>query len=181
VADFGYKPTLTGERAVLRPLSEDDFGALRAAYDDPEVLRLTGSHAEITDERAREWLRTRNDQTDRLDLAIVDKASGACVGEAVLNEWDPPNRSCSFRILIGPGGRGRGLGTEATRLIVGYGFEQLALHRISLWVYAFNPRARHVYEKAGFVTEGVMRDSLFWDGEWVDAYLMAVLATEWTG
>jgi hypothetical protein len=49
---------------------------------------------------------------------------------------------CNFRILIAPRGRDRGLGSEATRLIVGYGFERLHLHRISLEVYAFNPRAR---------------------------------------
>jgi hypothetical protein len=43
----------------------------------------------------------RNDQSDRLDLAIADRATGACRGEAVLNEWDPGNASCTFRILMG--------------------------------------------------------------------------------
>lgn len=122
---------------------------------DPEVRRLTGSvHDETAkvafsapeeDTLLREWYTTRNDQPDRLDLAVVDRASGACVGEAVLNEWDQQNRSCSFRILLSQAGRGSGLGTGATRLIVGYGFERLGLHRISLEVYSFNPRARRVY------------------------------------
>jgi RimJ/RimL family protein N-acetyltransferase len=53
---------------------------------------------------------------------------------------DKGNRSCNFRTLIGPGGRDRGPGTEALRLIVGYGFERLGLHRISLEAYAFNPQ-----------------------------------------
>lgn len=179
MTDFSYKPTLTGDLVTLRPLDEGDYEALSAAMNDPEVGRLTGSHGEIGEERARQWMRTRKDQTDRLDLAIVDQATGATVGEAVLNLWDPDNQSCSFRILIGPGGQGRGLGTEATRLIVGYGFEELGLHRISLEVYAFNPRARRAYEKAGFVVEGVLRDALLWDGEWVDATVMSILAPEW--
>jgi RimJ/RimL family protein N-acetyltransferase len=71
------------------------------------------------------------------------------------------------------------MGTEATRLIVGYGFEMLRLHRISLEVYAFNPRARRAYEKVGFVAEGVLRDALLWDGERVDATVMSILAPEW--
>jgi RimJ/RimL family protein N-acetyltransferase len=179
VTDFSYKPTLTGSKVVLRPLVEDDYDAMRVAMDDPEVTRLTGSHGEIGEERVREWMRTRKDQTDRLDLAIVDRSSGACVGEAVLNNRHPENQSCGFRILIGPDGRDRGLGTEATRLIVGYGFEELRLHRISLEVYAFNPRARRAYEKVGFVAEGVLRDALYWDGEWVDATVMSILAPEW--
>ena len=54
------------------------------------------------------------------------------------------NQNCSFRIALGPAGRGRGLGTEATRLIVGYGFERLGLYRISLEVYSFNPRGLRV-------------------------------------
>jgi RimJ/RimL family protein N-acetyltransferase len=97
----------------------------------------------------------------------------------VLNQWDAGNRSCNFRTLIGPAGRNRGLGTEAVRLIVGYGFEQLGLHRISLQVYAFNPRARRAYEKAGFVAEGVLREELRYGDEWIDATMMSILAPEW--
>jgi RimJ/RimL family protein N-acetyltransferase len=89
------------------------------------------------------------------------------------------NRSCNFRIALARAGRDRGLGTEALRLIVGHGFEQLGLHRIALEVFAFNPRARRVYEKTGFVVEGVLRDALRYDGAWVDAIVMSILAPEW--
>src|SRR6202453_4775867 len=156
---------------------------------DLDVLRLTGSvHDEAEarravspeEEKARlDWFRTRNDTDDRLDLAVVDRATGGCVGEAVLNQWDPGNESINFRILIGPAGQNRGLGTEATRLIVGYGFEKLGLHRISLEVYAFNPRARRAYEKAGFRVEGVLRQSLRYGDQWIDATVMSILASEW--
>jgi RimJ/RimL family protein N-acetyltransferase len=81
--------------------------------------------------------------------------------------------------MLGPSGQGRGLGTEATRLLLGYAFEHLPLHRIELEVYAFNPRARRAYEKAGFVVEGRRRDALLYDGERVDAIVMSVLRPEW--
>ena len=93
----------------------------------------------------------------RLDLAVTDKVTGECLGEAVLNQWDPGNESCNFRIFIGPKGRGRGLGTEATRLIVGYGFEHLGLHRISLEVYAFNPRARRSLVRLSLSIEWLLK------------------------
>jgi RimJ/RimL family protein N-acetyltransferase len=188
-ADFSVKPTLIGERALLRPIELDqDAAALREMLRDPEALRLTGSTNSPDDmpdwdaaaeARFWDWYSTRNDQVDRLDLAVVDRASDQAVGEAVLNEWDSGNRSCSFRITLGPRGRDRGLGTESVRMIVGYGFEQLRMHRIALEVYSHNPRARHVYEKIGFVTEGVLRDALHWDGEWIDATVMSILASEW--
>jgi RimJ/RimL family protein N-acetyltransferase len=186
---FAVKPTLAGELVLLRPFRAEDLPAMRAVLLDPEGRILTGSvHdgaqaraplAPEEEERARDWLLSRNDQGSRLDLAVTDKATRECVGEAVLNDWDPGNESCNFRIFLGPRGRDRGLGTEATRLIVGYGFESLGLHRISLEVYAFNPRARRAYEKAGFRPEGVLRESLRYDGRWIDATVMSALATEW--
>ncbi|WP_089010722.1 GNAT family N-acetyltransferase [Micromonospora inositola] len=178
---FSVKPTLIGERVLLRPFVDDDVAAFQAVLADPEVARLTGSPpGEGSDPgRLRAWYSSRNAQTDRLDLAVVDRATGACVGEVVLNEWDGPNRSCNFRTLIGPAGRDRGLGTEAVRLVVGYGFERLELHRISLEVFAFNPRARRVYEKVGFVAEGMLRQVLRDGGGWVDATVMSILAPEW--
>ncbi|MER8091342.1 GNAT family protein [Streptomyces sp. NPDC087532] len=188
-ADFSVKPTLVGERVLLRPfLLDQDVPVLRSLLQDPEVSRLTGSSHGLADrepwdeaaeERMRAWYGTRREQADRLDLAVVERATGACVGEAVLNEWDSGNRSCNFRIALAAAGQGRGFGTEAARLIVGYGFEGLGLHRISLGVFAFNPRARRAYEKAGFVVEGVRRDALLYDGAWVDDIVMSILAPEW--
>jgi RimJ/RimL family protein N-acetyltransferase len=185
-ATFAEKPTLTGDLVTLRPFRDVDLGAITEAIRDPEVGRLTGSAhsteeaADVPDEATlRAWYSTRNDQPDRLDLAIIDNGTGSCVGEAVLNEWEEGNESCNFRILIGPAGRDRGLGTEATRLLLGHAFEALGLHRVSLEVYAFNPRGQRAYEKVGFVREGVRRDALRFDGQWVDSILMAVLDHEW--
>ncbi|MCN9243733.1 GNAT family N-acetyltransferase [Streptomyces sp. RY43-2] len=179
--DFLDKPTLSGDRVLLRPVTVDDVPALMPMFQDAETSRLTGSHddGELDEARIRTWYDTRGTQDDRLDLAVVEQTTGNVVGEVVLNEWDPDNESCNFRICLVPGSYGRGLGTEATRLIVGHGFQKLGLHRISLEVYAFNPRARRAYEKAGFVTEGVLRDALLWEGTWVDATVMSILAPEW--
>jgi RimJ/RimL family protein N-acetyltransferase len=187
--DFSVKPTLTGDKVVLRPfLLEQDAPALREMLQDPQAIKLTGGgHApgdvpawdQAAEARFWAWYSTRHQQPDRLDLAVADKVTGRCVGEVVLNDWDPANQSCGFRTLFGPTGRDRGLGTESVRLILAYGFEWLGLHRISLQVYAFNPRARHVYDKVGFVAEGVLRDALRWENTWVDATIMSVLVPEW--
>ena len=96
----------------------------------------------------------------------------------MLNDLDRDNRSIGFRIGLRPAYQGRGLGSEATRLVVDYAFDALDMHRIELEVYAFNPRARHVYERAGFTLEGTKRDALSWDGEWVDAHIMSILVTD---
>ncbi|MGC9538183.1 GNAT family N-acetyltransferase [Streptomyces sp. UG1] len=180
MSDFSVKPVLTGDRALLRPFTEADAAVMKEIIEDPEVIRFTDETSEeFSLERLRSWYGSRSEQPDRLDLAVTDRATGELVGEVVLYEWDPKARSCIFRTLIGPRGRGRGLGTEATRLIVGYGFEQLGLHRIQLEVYGHNHRALRVYEKAGFVVEGVRREADLRGGQWVDWVVMAVLDREW--
>ncbi|WP_394162213.1 GNAT family N-acetyltransferase [Galactobacter valiniphilus] len=180
------KPTLRGKRVLLRPFTEEDIAAMGPILADPEVQILTGSVGSTEeaaaaspelDERTLQWYRSRAEQADRLDLAVIDAETGRCVGEVVLNELSVEDRSCNFRILIGPEGRGRGLGTEATRLTVEHGLAA-GLHRISLTVFTFNPRARRAYEKAGFVYEGTRRDVMEFDGAWLSEDLMSVLSTD---
>jgi RimJ/RimL family protein N-acetyltransferase len=178
--NFSVKPVLTGERAVLRPFTEDDVPVMAEILHDPAVIRLTGSPAEEFDpERLRSWYASRNSQVDRLDLGIVDRASGELVGEAVLNEWDERNRNCSFRILIGPGGRDRGLGTEAVRLICDYAFRIRDLHRLSLETLATNEAMLRAAKAAGFVEEGRQREAAYVLGERVDEILLGLLRSEW--
>jgi RimJ/RimL family protein N-acetyltransferase len=173
------KPTLDGDLVVLRPVQTADAAGLAAIH--AETFRLTGSHHTASLEELEGWYGSRAAHDDRLDLAIIERATGGWAGEVVLNDLEADNLSCGFRILLaGPEYFGRGLGTEATRLVLAHAFETVGLHRIELEVYAFNPRARHVYEKVGFVHEGTKRQALLWAGEWDDAHLMAILAGEWS-
>jgi RimJ/RimL family protein N-acetyltransferase len=175
---FAEKPTLEGELVVLRPVRTADASGLAAV--GAETLRLTGSHGVASLDALEEWYGSRAEHDDRLDLSIVERATGEWAGEVVLNELSVENLSCGFRILlVGPDYYGRGLGTEATRLVLAHAFGTVGLHRIELEVYAFNPRARHVYEKVGFVHEGTKRHALRSAGAWADAHLMAMLADEW--
>jgi RimJ/RimL family protein N-acetyltransferase len=185
---WATKPTLYGERVTLRPYIDTDLPHLVRTVANPDVQRLTGSvytstaasdEGSLTEGQLRTWYATRNEQTDRLDLMIVDRGTNQCVGEVVLNDWNQDNQSCNFRIAIGPDGRDRGLGSEATRMIVDYAFTHLPLYRIELEVYAFNPRAYRVYEKAGFVVEGRRREAFRFDDERIDAIVMSILKPEW--
>ncbi|MEU5382611.1 GNAT family N-acetyltransferase [Kitasatospora cineracea] len=186
---FSDKPTLLGEKVLLRPVRpEEDLPMLRVMLNDPDVLRYTSSSYtpvapewdEAMERRVVGWYTTRNEQPDRLDLIVVDRATGRGVGEVVLNEWDEPNRACNLRIAIGPDGRDRGLGTEAVRLLTDHALRALGLNRVSLSVYAFNARGQRAYEKAGFKVEGVRRQVLRYADEWIDDIDMAALADDWT-
>ncbi len=149
--DFKTKPVIEGKKVILRPFEDKDWEKMLSMLEEPELRRLTGSVANDREANAptdseelakiRKWYESRNQQTDRLDLAIVERGNGELVGEVVFNEFEETTRNVNFRILIGASGRGKGLGTEATALFLQYGFEELGLHKIELEVYSFNPRA----------------------------------------
>jgi RimJ/RimL family protein N-acetyltransferase len=74
---------------------------------------------------------------------------------------------------------GNGYGTAAMRLMLRFAFDELNLQRVSLGVYAYNPRAIRSYEKAGFRREGVVRGDCRRDGQQWDTVFMGVLRDEW--
>ncbi|MFT5195456.1 MAG: RimJ/RimL family protein N-acetyltransferase [Candidatus Promineifilaceae bacterium] len=176
------KPILTGEKVILRPITVADAAGMFASLADEESMRLTGTQGTFTFGQVEAFCEKISKTDDRADYAITlkDDPESSYIGEVVLNEIDDENRSASFRIAMsGSAYFGKGYGSEATRLIIDYGFSTLNLHRIELEVYDFNPRAQHVYEKCGFVKEGVKRDVLFWDGRYQSAIIMSILEDEW--
>lgn len=187
--DFSLKPTLHGEKVILRSFQPEDIEAMLEILSDYEVRKLTGSvctdeeaHAPETQEeieKNRQWYKTRNEQLDRLDLAIVDKTTNKIVGEVVFNEYDDNANKVNFRILIGSNGRNKGFGSEATALFLKYGFDILKFHKIELQVFSFNPRGEHVYIKNGFVLEGILREDFKYEGEYIDYKLYSILSSEY--
>lgn len=67
------KPTIQGEKIILRPFQAEDAQVMEEILQDPEVIKLTGSSADFDSEFLKQWYSTRNEQSNRLDLAIVDR------------------------------------------------------------------------------------------------------------
>jgi RimJ/RimL family protein N-acetyltransferase len=170
--------TLSTPRLRLEPLGIAHLDAVWEGLFDEETLRLTGTRQTFTREAVVRHLESLAARDDRADWAIIELETEGYVGEIVLNELNDDDASMNFRIALNPDHLDRGFGTEATRAVLDHAFDRIGLHRVELDVYSFNPRAQRSYEKAGFRYEGRQRDTMFWDGEWVDSILMAVLSTD---
>jgi RimJ/RimL family protein N-acetyltransferase len=73
----------------------------------------------------------------------------------------------------------KGYGTDAMKVILRFGFEELNLRRVALDTFEYNPRAIRSYEKAGFVHEGRVRGYLYREGQRWDLIFMGLLRQEW--
>jgi len=125
-------------------------------------------------------LDTTLDSKDNFSTGICCSSSGDLIGYAGISDISSVNQSGEYFILIGDIDYwGIGIGTEVTKSISSYGFDQLGLHRIFLTVSELNYGAVKTYENCGYRREGMLRDAAFRDGEFHNKIVMSVLSTEW--
>jgi len=181
---FAYGDALlVGDRVRLRGTRESDLPALAAAMMDP-AIRVTQSHTAtpLSEATARsligEWSASKNGADVGFSVETLTD-DPELVGHVGLFGIGVKDRCGTVGIMLVRAQVGRGYGTDAMRLIVGFGFREVGLHRIQLGVYSFNPRAIAAYRKAGFVEEGRQREAVHHDGRWYDDVQMSILEHEW--
>jgi RimJ/RimL family protein N-acetyltransferase len=180
--DARYVPMLQAERIWLRPLEERDLEAYRLACTDRDTASLAGFPHPKSETNLRRWYEQVSVQhgSDAFYFTVCRTGEDAFIGTAVLWHMDQVNGSAEISMFIGDKELwGHGYGTEALNALVDFGFGELPLERIWLKVYAHNPRAQKTYVKAGFVTEGVMRNARRHRGGFSDSILMSQLRDEW--
>ena len=142
-----------GSLVVLRPLERTDLNDRYLNWlNDPAVTRYTETGIfPSTAEDLENYYRSVTGSRSDVMLAVVDKKSGRHVGNVKLGPIRWVHRAATFGILIGEKESwGKGVGLEATQLMVEYGFFRLNLHRIDLGVFAEHQAAVRCYEKVGF-------------------------------
>jgi RimJ/RimL family protein N-acetyltransferase len=170
---------------------------VRLAMEPPEVLtkafarweqnseyhRLADSDpAQLWSEKKhKEWIEKQMEQdpVQSYRFSIRTLAEDKFIGDVAIR---PNWAHADGMIGIAIGERdywGKGYGTDATRLIVQYGFIELNLQRVTLGVHAYNSRAVRAYEKAGFQIEGVIRGETLREGRRTDGLYMGILRQEW--
>lgn len=172
---------LPGGRIRLRTIAEGDVDAIMGWINDPEITRNFAAFAEpISRDQELAFIRAmRASDADRL-FAIEPIGEAGLIGTAGLHRIYWPARNGRLGLMIGKReAQGRGIGQEAMRLLIAYGFERLDLHKLWLVHYADNQRMRHIAGKLGFVEKGVLRDEYFHAGRWHDMVRHALLAPEW--
>ena len=162
---------LRGERVLLRPGGPEDAEKLIRIRKEPEIARRWGSE-DIEDEVREGFVGT--------DEGFVIEVDGEAVGAIQYGEEeDPMYRHASVDVFLATSHHGRGLGTEAIRLLARHLFEDRGHHRLTIDPAADNAAAIRAYEKAGFRPVGILRGyERGPDGAWHDGLLMDLLREE---
>jgi RimJ/RimL family protein N-acetyltransferase len=170
-------PILKGLCVTLRRPVLGDVSARLAIGRHAEIVRAYGRSFDpaegFTREHAERSIAFLIDQP----YAWVIDAEGF-IGHVRFHNVDGHDQRAAIAIGIeDPARLGRGLGTEALRLALGFGFAA-GLHRVSVRVLASNARAIACYRKCGFIEEGREREAALVEGGWQDDLIMGLLSHE---
>ena len=166
----------------IRPITAQDTGNVVRWRNAPEVRNNFFLRAELTAEQHLNWLHKVVEPGLCRQFIIEAELDGemADIGTVFIKNVDQGNGKGEFGIFIGEfRARGRGYGYQATVEMLKFAFGVMGLHRVYLSVFADNVSAVHVYEKAGFVAEGVLRQDYYTGTAYRDVILMGILEPEW--
>lgn len=167
------RPTLAGERVLLRPLEREDRTRLREILAEPGVARWWNPGG--ADHAVDDWL-------ESLPSSFAIEVDGLIVGSIQFTEEDDPDyRHAGIDLFLDAAHQGQGLGPDAIRTLARHLFDERGHHRLTIDPAASNARGIAAYTRVGFRPVGAMR--LYErgaDGTWHDGLLMDLLRDELT-
>jgi RimJ/RimL family protein N-acetyltransferase len=169
-------PPLTGATVMLRPVSADDHAAVYSACQNAEIQRWTSVPSPYSADAARSYIESSKQawrEGSTATFSILDDGSSEFLGLIDLRLFDDAVAEVGYWVKAEA--RGRGVATEAVRLISRWALDQLGMARVQLGTHPENPASARVATKAGFQREGVLRSLREIKGERVDQVFFSLL------
>ena len=170
---------LNGQRISLRFLTIEDVNDNYLSWlQDDEVMQGIAT-SNYTIDKLIEYVKPRLTNAQVAFFAIIDNETKKHIGNVKIDFHDEKANVSELGLLIGDKDFwGKGIGYEACKLAINYGFEEMKLRKIYLAVYESNPKAKKLYEKLGFKIEGILRKHVYANGGFQDKYLMGIFKEE---
>lgn len=169
---------LEGNQIYCRPIElRDAKGDYPVWLNDPDVCRYN-SHGDslYTREMAEAYISSVSNNPAYAVFAICLKENDHHIGNIALQQISQKNQSAEFAILLGnPSTYGKGIGYEAAKLLMEYGFMTLKLHRLYCGTHTQNSGMRNLALKLGMKLEGVRRDAIFKNNQFADIVEYGIL------
>jgi diamine N-acetyltransferase len=177
---------IVGEKVSLGPMHRDLLSLITRWSNDLAARRNIGAPLPQTlEQRIAQYERDTVDEQS-VDFAVYERAilpggHPRPIGTVGLFDINYRNGRAEFGIYIGEAdARGKGFGTETTRLMLDYAFTALGLYNVALTVAEWNVAGQRAYARAGFRECGRRRQCWLMGGRRWDQIAMDCLATEFT-
>jgi RimJ/RimL family protein N-acetyltransferase len=175
------------EHLILREFVESDFDAMLAYQADPRYQRY---YEDMADEERYALTRRLikmfcENQTEeprtKFQLAITLRDGGRLIGNVGVRKERAGSTEGDIGCELAPDYWNMGYATEAVMAMIGFGFQDLGLHRVSASTMAGNEGAWRVLEKVGMKREGELRETTLLEDGWANSVVYGMLKWEWRG
>lgn len=171
------------ERLILRRFEyADDDAMLKNWVADEKIQSLYSEPVYSTKAEVKGLLDKYIGSYEREDYyrwAVIEKASGECIGQIAYFLVDSKNHFAEIEYCIGSAFQCKGYATEATKAVIDYGFNEINLHKVQICTKTINAPSKRVIEKCGFTYEGTLRDYFYMNGEYVGRLYFSILRSEY--
>jgi ribosomal-protein-alanine N-acetyltransferase len=170
---------LKGKTIYLKPITLNEVNNTYLSWlQDEEVMQGIATTG-YTLENLKSYVAQRVNNPNVAFFTIRANDTTDHIGNIKLEVQDAKAKVSDLGLLIGNKNYwGKGVGLEACRLAITYGFEEMQLRKIYLAVYENNLSAKKIYEKLGFKMEGTLRKHVLVNGELYDKHLMGLFKNE---
>lgn len=167
---------ISGQQIYLRPITADDTGLAVRWRNQKTVVENFIYRKEVTRADHEEWLAQKVFRGLVHQFVICRIGDDMPLGSVYLQNFVMEHKRAESGVYLGENHmRGKGIGTEAVKLMEDYAFGALGLHKLTARVLAFNKASRRLHEKAGYVQEAYLKEELFLDGKYEDLVLYGVI------
>ncbi len=177
------KIVLDGQYARLEPIDPRHCSDLYEASTPVDAAArfqyLPETHPNSEQDTER-WIATAMKSEDPLYFAVIDKATGRCVGRQTLMRITPEHQSIEIgNIYWGPAMAGTRVATEANYLFASYVFDELGYQRYEWKCNALNAPSRSAALRFGFEYEGHFRRAVIVRGRTRDTSWFSIIGDDW--
>lgn len=176
-------PTLKGRLVTLREVELLDASVLLNAIDSSDLDISIEPAPKTRDDMRRyiAWVQLQRSLGRAAGFAIVPRGSRHAAGLIQVRRVDPSGAIAEWGIVIAARCRGTGAAAEATRLMAGFAFDTLGVHRLESRASGIDPRSGGLMRKMGAVREAHLRQSFARGSDVLDDDLWAILEPDWRG
>jgi ribosomal-protein-alanine N-acetyltransferase len=183
--DFNLKamPVLESERLILREQKNHDAPALFELRNNEQVMRYIDRPNPKNIQEASATIQTLKDnflKGANLIWAINLKSDPArMIGNLGFWRTDPGNHRAELGYILHPDYWRQGILSEALKVVIDFGFNELGLHSICANINPGNEASRQLLLKHGFQKEAYFREDYYFDGKFLDSEIYGLLGSDW--
>lgn len=165
---------IEGKQVFIRPITIEDTDLVLKWRNSEKVVKNFIYRKEVTREDHLNWIHNKVEKGRVHQFIVCSKIDDMPIGVVYLQDFDEDCKKAESGIFLGEI-YGKGIGTEAYKLLLDYAFGELKLHKVVARVLAGNEASVKLHIKTGYTQEAYLKDELFLDSKYEDLIMFGVI------